>query len=125
MVLIAKHMARDEQLRERWELLVQKLSAQFSDGDPLELDGIIYLVGVQELGNFHRKFKKDEKVNLMHIAICRLLEPYGYYDFDFFDDDGWPHYKIKEQLPPLKAGEQTVLMKEALVNYFLEKEYIN
>lgn len=104
---------------------MQKLSAQFSDGDPLELDGIIYLVGVQELGNFHRKFKKDEKVNLMHIAICRLLEPYGYYDFDFFDDDGWPHYKIKEQLPPLKAGEQTVLMKEALVNYFLEKEYIN
>ena len=115
-MLIAKHMARDKQLR--------KLSAQFSDGDPLELDGIIYLVGVQELGNFHRKFKKDEKVNLMHIAICRLLEPYGYYDFDFFDDEGWPHYKVKEQLPPLKAGEQTVLMKEALVNYFLEKEYI-
>ncbi|MBR9855358.1 MAG: hypothetical protein GYB37_12415 [Algicola sp.] len=117
-------MSRDEQLKERWEFLVAKLSAQFSDGDPLELDGIVYLVGVQELGNFHRKFKKDEKVNLMHIAICRLLEPYGYYDFDFFDEDGWPHYKVKEQLPPLKAGEQTVLMKEAVVNYFLEKEYI-
>ncbi|MER3319644.1 MAG: hypothetical protein RIB79_15235 [Allomuricauda sp.] len=117
-------MSRDEQLKQRWEFLVEKLSAQFSDGDPLELDGIVYLVGVQELGNFHRKFKKDEKVNLMHIAICRLLEPYGYYDFDFFDDDGWPHYKIKEQLPPLKAGEQSVLMKEALVNYFMEKEYI-
>ncbi|MDF0715002.1 hypothetical protein PY092_02480 [Muricauda sp. 334s03] len=117
-------MSRDEQLKERWEFLVEKLSAQFSDGDPLELDGIVYLVGVQELGNFHRKFKKDEKVNLMHIAICRLLEPYGYYDFDFFDDDGWPHYTVKEQLPPLKAGEQSILMKEALVNYFLEKEYI-
>jgi hypothetical protein len=117
-------MSRDEQLKERWEFLVEKLSAQFSDGDPLELDGIVYLVGVQELGDFHRKFKKDEKVNLMHIAICRLLEPYGYYDFDFFDEDGWPHYKMKEQLPPLKAGEQSVLMKEALVNYFIEKEYI-
>lgn len=117
-------MSRDDQLKERWNFLVEKLSAQFSDGDPLELDGIVYLVGVQELGNFHRKFKKDEKVNLMHIAICRLLEPYGYYDFDFFDDDGWPHYTMKEQLPPLKAGEQSVLMKEALVNYFLEKEYI-
>ena len=124
MVLISKHMSRDEQLKERWDYLVEKLSAQFSDGDPLELDGIVYLVGVQELGNFHRTFKKDEKVNLMHIAICRLLEPYGYYDFDFFDDDGWPHYKIKEQLPPLKAGEQSVLMKEAVVNYFMEKEYI-
>ncbi|WP_298996489.1 hypothetical protein ACOKFD_11295 [Flagellimonas sp. S174] len=117
-------MARDEKLKERWILLVEKLSAQFSDGDPLEIDGIIYLVGVQELGNFHRTFKKDEKVNLMHIAICRLLEPYGYYDFDFFDEDGWPHYKVKEQLPALKAGEQSVLMKEALVNYFLEKSYI-
>jgi len=124
LVLITKHMSRDEQLKERWEFLVEKLSAQFSDGDPLELDGIVYLVGVQELGDFHRKFKKDEKVNLMHIAICRLLEPYGYYDFDFFDEDGWPHYKMKEQLPPLKAGEQSVLMKEALVNYFMEKEYI-
>ncbi|MEM9362904.1 MAG: hypothetical protein AAGA43_09720 [Bacteroidota bacterium] len=117
-------MARDEKLKERWVLLVEKLSAQFSDGDPLEIDSIIYLVGVQELGDFNRTFKKDEKVNLMHIAICRLLEPYGYYDFDFFDEDGWPHYKVKEQLPPLKAGEQSVLMKEALVNYFLEKSYI-
>ena len=124
MVFISKHMSRDEQLKERWELLVGKLSAQFADGDRLELDGIVYLVGVQELGDFHRKFKKDEKVNLMHIAICRLLEPYGYYDFDFFDEDGWPHYTMKEQLPPLKAGEQSVLMKEALVNYFMEKEYI-
>ena len=34
------------------------------------------------------------------------------------------NYTIKEQLPPLKAGEQSVLMKEALVNYFMEKEYI-
>jgi hypothetical protein len=118
-------MSRDEKLKERWELLVERLSQQFSDGDPLEIDGIIYLVGVQELGNFHRSFKKDEKINLMHIAICRLLEPYGYYDFDFFDDDGWPHYKVKEQLPPLKSGEQAILMKEALVNYFLEKEYID
>ena len=117
-------MARDTVLKERWELLVEKLSTQFADGDILELDAIIYLVGVQELGQFDKKYKKDEKVNLMHIAICRLLEPYGYYEFNFFDDDGWPHYTIKEELPPLKAGEQTVLMKEAIVNYFIEKEYI-
>ena len=117
-------MARDIRFKQRWELLVNKLSAKFSDGDPLELDGIIYLVGIQELGQVHRKFKKDEKVNLMHIAICRLLEPYGYYEFDFYDEEGWPHYKVKETLPSLKSGEQTVLMKEALVNYFLEREYI-
>ena len=117
-------MSRDEILKQRWQKLVSILSAKFSDGDPLELDAIIYLVGVQELGQLHKSFKKDEKVNLMHIAICRLLEPYGFYEFDFFDDDGWPHYQVKEQLPNLKAGEQSVLMKEALVNYFLEKEVL-
>jgi len=117
-------MARDEQLKERWNAVVEKLTLQFAEGDTLDLDAIIYLIGVQELGQIHKTFKKDEKVNLMHIAICRLLEPYGYYEFDYFDDDGWPHYTFKEQLPTLKAGEQTVLMKEAIVNYFLEKEYI-
>ncbi|MCF4100716.1 hypothetical protein L1I30_03455 [Gillisia sp. M10.2A] len=117
-------MARDEQLKERWSSLQTKLSAQFADGDLLDLDAIIYLVGVQELGQIHRRFKKDHKLDLMHIAICTLLEPYGYYEFDYFDEEGWPHFKMLEVLPNLKAGEQSVLMKEAIVNYFLEKSYI-
>ena len=117
-------MARDEQLKVRWEAVQKKLSEQFADGEMMELDAIIYIIGVQELGQLHRRYKKDHKLDLMHIAICTLLEPYGYYEFDFYDDDGWPHFKTKEQLPSLKAGEQSVLMKEAIVNYFLEKEYI-
>jgi len=117
-------MSRDEQLKERWENVVRFLSTRFADGEVLDLDGIIYIIGLQELGQLNRKFKKDEKVNLMHIAICRLLEPYGYYEFDYFDDEGWPHYKVVEPLPPLKAGEQSVLMKEAIVGYFLERKVI-
>ena len=117
-------MSRDEQLKQRWEQRVTILSDRFADGDTLDLDAIIYLIGVQELGQFSKKFKKDEKVNLMHIAICRLLEPFGYYEFSFFDEDGWPHYTVKEELPPLKAGEQSILMKGAIVDYFLEKGLI-
>lgn len=117
-------MSRDEQLKLRWEQLVTILSDRFADGDTLDLDAIIYLIGVQELGQFNRKFKKDEKLNLMHIAICRLLEPYGYYEFELFDEDGWPHYTVKAELPPLKAGEQSILMKDAIVSYFLEKGLI-
>lgn len=117
-------MSRDEQLKQRWNEVEQKLSRQFADGEKLELDAIIYIIGLQELGQLHRKFKKDHKLDLMHIAICRLLEPYGYYEFEYFDDEGWPHYKVIENLPTLKAGEQSVLMKEAIVQYFLENEYI-
>ena len=105
-------------LKNRWDYLTKELTQQFSDGDILNLDSIIYLIGVQELGKGKKVFKKDEKINLMHIAICKLLEPYGYYEFDFFDKDGWPHYRILTDLPNLEPGEQTVLMKEAVINYF-------
>ena len=118
-------MSRDEQLKERWDFVVNKLSSQFADGDVLDLDAIIYLIGVQELGQLDKSFKKDQKLDLMHIAICKLLTPYGYYELDFVDDDGWPHYRALEDLPHLKAGEQSILMKEAIVNYFLETEFIN
>jgi len=111
-------MNKEENIKEQWLAVQKKVSDKFGGGETLDVDAIVYLIGVQELGQGFRKFKKDEKINLMHIAICKLLEPYGYYEFEFFDDDGWPHYKLKEELPPLKAGEQTVLLKQAIVDYF-------
>lgn len=118
-------MVKDELLKQQWQEVVTLCSRRFADGDTLDLDAIIYLIGIQEFGAFDRKFKKDEKLNLMHIAICRLLEPFGYYRFDYNDPDGWPHYQVLKPLPSLKAGEQSLLMKEAIVQYFVEKQIIN
>ena len=112
-------MTRDEKLKERWVHTVAFFQERFGDGEEMDLDAILFIIGVQELGQLHRKFKKDEKLQLMHIAICRVLEPYGYYEFSHFDDEKWPHYELKENLPPLKAGEQSLLMKEAIVNYMM------
>jgi len=109
----------------RWNNLIDKLSTNFNDGELIDLEGVIYLIGIQELGQFDKKFKKDEKVNLMHIAICKLLEPYGYYKFEYVDKDGWPHYSLNSKLPKLKPGEQSILMKESIISYFLKKGFIN
>jgi hypothetical protein len=117
-------MSRDIELKENYVKILDILATKFGDGEKLNVDAIIYLIGVQELGQGAREFKKDDKVNLMHIAICRLLEPFGYYEFEFYDADGWPHYKALEELPPLKTGEQTVLIKEAIVLYFKAQELI-
>ncbi|MCF6213930.1 MAG: hypothetical protein L3J45_07895 [Flavobacteriaceae bacterium] len=117
-------MSRDEKLKEDFKAVKALVAEKFTGGELPDLDAIIYLIGVQELGKGHQKFKKDDNVNLMHIAICRLLEPLGYYEFEFFDADGWPHYKVKEELPFLKPGEQSILMKEAIVFYFKEKGLI-
>ncbi|MBE7629505.1 hypothetical protein [Tenacibaculum piscium] len=116
-------MHKESKLKEKWSFIIKNLSSQFADGDELNIDAVIYLIGVQELGQGKRNFKKDEKVNLMHIAICKLLEPYGYYEFDFFDQEGWPHYKTLTALPNLKPGEQSVLIKEAIINYFEQIEF--
>jgi len=82
------------------------------------------LIGTQELQMGFIKMKKDVKINVLHVAICSVLEPYGYYEFEKRDDEGWPHIKAIKPLPTLRAGEQSILMKQAVVNYFKDKEYI-
>lgn len=111
-------MSRDKKTKQGWETIQIELSQRFGGGEQLDIDAIIYLIGIQELGKGVQNFKKDDKINIMHIAICTLLEPFGYYEFDYYDKEGWPHFKIIDELPNLKSGEQTVLMKEAIVMYF-------
>lgn len=106
----------DLTFEKRWRDLLKALEARFSG--PVDLNGIIFLVGVQELGQHAREFKKDEKVSLMHIAICVLLAPYGYYKELGRDADGWPHFERVKDLPPLNEKEQERLMKEAVLDYF-------
>ena len=119
-----KNDSRDKKLKDRWDRLIIVLSERFSNGEGIDVEGVLYLIGLQELGRVHRKMKKEDNVNLIHIGICAVLEPYGYYRFDFFDEEGWPHFELLEELPQLKPGEQSILIKEALVEYFLKRELI-
>lgn len=106
----------DLAFEKRWRDLLAYLNRRFEG--PLDLNAVIFLVGVQELGQHAREFKKDEKVNLMHIGICVLLVPFGYYKEMGRDADGWPHFERVKELPALGAAEQERLMKEAVLNYF-------
>lgn len=115
---------RSAELKADWETLLEKLTKQFPGDGDLDLDGVLLLVGTQELQMGYVKMKKDIKINVLHVAICTVLEPYGYYEFEKRDEEGWPHYKALKTLPNLKAGEQAILMKQAVVNYFKESSYI-
>jgi hypothetical protein len=106
-----------------WEKLQEKFKERF--GNEPEIADILFLIGVQELGKFDKKFKKDDKINLMHIAICTLLEPYGYYSYEGRDPDGWPHWKLNEELPPLDSKQQNKLINEAVVDYFKNTGFID
>ncbi|MCF8275260.1 MAG: hypothetical protein K9J17_00880 [Flavobacteriales bacterium] len=111
------------ELQKAWRELVSELEAKFGEG--LDLDAVLFLIGVQELGQGYRTFKKSEKTDLMHIAICRLLSQYGYYEYIGMDTDGWPHYKELAKLPRLNPTQQSLLMKEAILDYFKNAELTN
>ena len=112
-------------MKTKWNNLKTKLSVDFSDNEIIDIDSIIFLIGIQELGQFQKRFNKQKKLEVIHIAVCKLLSDYGYYEYDYTDNDGWPHYKLIKKLPNLKAGEQTILMKKAIINYFMKSNYIN
>ena len=113
----------DLDLQRDWRELIERLEGRFGEG--LDLDAVLFLVGIQELGQGYRTFKKQEKIDLMHIAICRLLMQYGYYEYEGMDTEGWPHYKELAKLPQLNPNQQSLLMKEALLEYFKNAEMMN
>jgi hypothetical protein len=112
----------DYKVELKFQELVKKLEEKFGGG--LELDTILLLVGVQELGKGYKEFSKDEKMNLMHIAVCTILGPYGVYEYVANDEDGWPHFEKLKNIPAISNKDQEHLIKEALINYFDENEYV-
>jgi hypothetical protein len=113
------HIKNVEALKADWEELVDELNEKF-DAD-LDLQGIIFLIGIQELGQGPRKFSKDEKQDLMHIATCRLLSSFGYYELKGLDEEGWPHWQLLQDIPRMSLGEQDYLLKQAVIDYFKEE----
>ncbi len=107
------------------ELRFQKLKRflEQSYGEGMDIQAILFLIGVNELGKGYHNFTKQEKTDLLHIAICTLLEPYGYYAFIGKDKDEWPHFKLEKPLPILSHQEQQHLIKEAMLDYFIVNGY--
>jgi hypothetical protein len=115
-VLIIEFQKMDYIFEKTWSETVEKVSKSF--GEKLDYSAIIFLIGLQELGHDYKPLKKDQKLDVMHIAICTLLEPFGYYEYEGRDADGWPHFKRVENLPALAPMEQETLIKRAIIEYF-------
>lgn len=112
---------RDLDAERRWQQLLLQLE-QSMGKQPKDLNGVLFIIGVQELGKGHRHFSKEEKQDLMHIGICRVLSESGYYELEGTDKDGWPHWKLVRKLPHFDLLEQEKLLKMHVIEYF-EKEY--
>ena len=110
-----------DDLQSRWWKLEEKLMARF-DKKP-DVESILFLIGIQELGDIRKKFSKEQKQDLMHIAICTILMPSGYYDLAEVDKDGWPHFTQLKGMPDMNPFEQENFLKDHILLYFQTHEF--
>lgn len=108
---------KDLDLEIKWQKLLRDLESSINK-KPKDLNGVLFLIGVQELGQGIKNFSKEEKQDLMHIAICKILSQSGFYELEGLDKEGWPHWKKKEKLPLFDLLEQEKLLKMHVIEYF-------
>jgi len=109
-----------DDIQSRWWALEEKLIQRF--GKKPDMEAILFLIGIQEVGDFQTKFSKEQKQDLMHVAVCSLLSPSGYYELERVDEEGWPHYRQIKALPVFNLIEQENFMKDHILFYFENQE---
>ena len=113
--------AKDD-IQLRWWMLEEKLIEKF--GKKPDMEAILFLIGIQEFGNIKKKFSKEQKQDLMHIAVCSLLSQSGYYTLEGYDDEGWPHFLQLKELPAYNMIEQENFLKDHVLLYFSTNQLI-
>lgn len=115
-------MLRNDDVQQRWWKLEEKLMQRF-DKKP-DVESILFLIGIQELGEIRKKFTKEQKQDLMHVAICTVLSSSGYYELSHVDEDGWPHFKQLKPMPVMDPIEQEIFLKDHILLYFQNNDFL-
>ena len=109
-------MNANDDLQQRWWNLEAKLVERF--GKKPDLETILFLIGIQEFGDIKEKFTKEQKQDLMHVAVCTLFSQSGFYELEGKDRDGWPHFRQVKPLPEMNMIEQENYLKDHILLYF-------
>jgi len=114
-------LAKDD-LQQRWWELEAKLVERF--GKKPDLETILFLIGIQEFGQLKEKFTKEQKQDLMHVAVCKLLAQSGYYELEKMDEEGWPHFKQLKRMPDMDMIQQENFLKDHILLYFQSHAFL-
>ncbi len=104
-----------------WDELRLRLSKQFQVSADYEF--ILFIVGIQELGQGFRDFSRQEKMDLISLARCRVLVRLGYLKETGVDGQGWPIFETLKSMDSMLASYQNQLIKKGMIEYFQEVEF--
>lgn len=114
-------MYMNDDLQQRWWNLEAKLAERF--GKKPDMEAILFLIGIQEFGEIRDKFTKEQKQDLMHVAVCHLLSASGFYEMELVDEDGWPHFRQLRPMPDMSPPEQENFLKDHVLLYFEQHNF--
>jgi hypothetical protein len=112
----------NDDLQQRWWNLEARLAERF--GKKPDLEAILFLIGIQEFGQLREKFTKEQKQDLMHVAVCSLLSQSGYYELEQTDEEGWPHFKQLKAMPAMDTVAQENFLKDHILLYFESADFL-
>ena len=102
---------------EKWGLVSASLTKRF--GKAADVKAALYVIGLREWGKKKtKKITKEEKLDLMNLAACKILSPDGYFEVQHLDAEGWPVWKQAKALPPMTTKEQELFLMEHIYKYF-------
>ncbi|GAB4004533.1 hypothetical protein EXU85_34745 [Spirosoma sp. KCTC 42546] len=107
----------EKSIDKSWEELLDQIQSLVGKR-PADLNAVLFLIGVQELGTGPKRFSKEAKQDLMHIAVCRVLSQSGYYELDGLDKDGWPRWLLAKPIPHGDLLAQETFLKQHVIQYF-------
>lgn len=114
-------MIANDDLQQRWWNLEAKLVERFNKKPDME--AILFLIGLQETGLMKEKITKEQKQDLMHVAVCTLLTPSGFYELESVDAEGWPHFRQLKAMPDMNPVEQENFLKDHVLLYFQNQNF--
>jgi hypothetical protein len=101
---------------EEWEEFLLKASQHFKVMANLEF--LMFVMGIQELGQGYKAYSKQEKTDLIALAQCKLMSMSGYTSENGRDIDGWPLYEVLIDEKELAPSSKDQLLKKNLILYF-------
>lgn len=110
-----------DDLQTRWWNLEAKLLERF--GKKPDMEAVLFLIGLQETGFVRSKITKEQKQDLMHVAVCTLLSESGYYLCEGKDEEGWPHFRQLKEIPAFQYTEQENFLKDHILLYFEKHDF--
>jgi hypothetical protein len=87
-------------------------------GIHVDLNGVLFLVGIRERGLTFQQFSKEEKLSLINLGSCTLYKEMGITEITGYDAEGWPLFRKKAISPEVTEDRKLKTLQDCALLYF-------